>query len=171
MFTTLKKWGFEYYKFDGEFALTEYIPDIEKNKLYNPDISPLEAYYNRLRVIRNAVGDSTFIEGCPAGTPLQGIGYFNSYFNGEDIYNSWHGMYPFFNSLNANIFLNNITVYLMPGEGICVSPVMDIEKAKSVHNPEFVRVASSREENMVSVGTTMNEAKTIVSFAALSGSV
>jgi len=169
MFTTLRDWGFEYYKFDAEFALTEYIPNVDKSKLHDPNIPPLDAYRNRLEVIRKAVGDSTFIEGCPAGTPLQGIGYFNSYFNGDDIYNSWLGMYPFFLSLNANLFLNNVTVYLMPGEGICVSPKMDIEHARTVYNPEFIRVASSRETNISSVGTTMPEARTIVTFASLSG--
>jgi hypothetical protein len=169
MFSTLKDWGFEYYKFDAEFALTEYIPFVDRDRLYNPNISQIEAYLNRLAVIRKAVGAETFIEACPGGTPLQGIGYINSYFNGDDIYNSWLGMYPFFGSLNANLFLNHITCYLMPGEGICVSPKLDIEKARSVYNPEFIRVASSRETDISSVGTTMNEARTIVTFASLSG--
>ncbi|MCK5464420.1 MAG: alpha-galactosidase, partial [Bacteroidales bacterium] len=169
MFSTLKNWGFEYYKFDAEFALTEYIPYVDRDKLYDKKISQIEAYRNRLKVIWNSVGAETFLEGCPGGTPLQGIGYFNSYFNGDDIYNSWLGMYPFFLSLNANLFLNNIACYLMPGEGICVSPKMDIEKARTVYNPEFIRVASSREKDISSVGTTMNEARTIVTFAALSG--
>ena len=169
MFTILKNWGFEYYKFDAEFALTEYIPNIDRSKLYDKNISQVEAYRNRLEVIRKAVGEKTFLEGCPAGAPLQGIGYFNSYFNGGDIYNSWLGMYPFFLSINANLFLNHIACYLMPGEGICVIPQMEIEKAKTVHNPEFIRVASVRETDISSVGTTMNEARTIVTFAALSG--
>jgi len=169
MFTTLKDWGFEYYKFDGEFALTEYIPSVNNKNLYDNTITPLDAYRNRLKVIRKAVEDNTFIEGCPAGTPLQGIGFFNSYFNGDDIYNSWLGMYPFFNSINANLFLNHIVCYLMPGEGICVSPKMNIKKAKTIYNPEFIRVASSREEGISSVGTTMKEARTIATFAALSG--
>ncbi len=169
MFSTLKSWGYEYYKFDGEFALTEYAPYVDRDRLYDNSISPVEAYRNRLKVIRESVGKETFIEGCPGGTPLQGIGYFNSYFNGDDIYNSWLGMYPFFLSLNANLFLNHIVCYLMPGEGICVSPKMDIEQAKAVHNPEFIRVASSREKDISSVGTTMSEARTIVTFASLSG--
>ncbi len=169
MFSTLKNWGFEYYKFDAEFALTEYIPYVDRDKLYDKKISQIEAYRNRLKVIRNSVGEETFLEGCPGGTPLQGIGYFNSYFNGDDIYNSWLGMYPFFLSINANLFLNNIACYLMPGEGICVSPQMDIEQAKSVHNPEFIRVASSRETDISSIGTTMSEARTIVTYASLSG--
>lgn len=169
MFSTLKDWGFEYYKFDAEFAVTEYIPYVDRDRLYDKNISQIEAYRKRLEVIRESVGDETFLEGCPGGTPLQGIGYFNSYFNGDDIYNSWLGMYPFFISLNANLFLNHIACYLMPGEGICVSPKMDIEKARTVYNPEFIRVASSREKDISSVGTTMNEARTIVTFAALSG--
>jgi hypothetical protein len=169
MFTTLREWGFEYYKFDGEFALTEYIPNIDRSKLYDQDMSPLQAYRNRLKVIREATGESTFIEGCPSGTPLQGIGYFNSYFNGDDIYNSWLGMYPFFLSINANLFLNNVTTYLMPGEGICVAPKMDIEEAEKIYNPEFIRVAASRETDIQRVGTTMEEARTIVTYASLSG--
>jgi len=169
MFTTLKDWGFEYYKFDAEFALTEYIPYVDRDKLYDKNTPQIEAYKNRLEVIRKSVGEETFLEGCPGGTPLQGIGYFNSYFNGDDIYNSWLGMYPFCLSLNANLFLNHIACYLMPGEGICVSPKMDIEKAKKVYNPEFIRVASTRETDISSVGTTMNEARTIVTYAALSG--
>ena len=169
MFSTLKDWGFEYYKFDAEFALTEYIPNVDRDKLYDKNISQIEAYWKRLEVIRKAVGKETFLEGCPGGTPLQGIGYFNSYFNGDDIYNSWKGMYPFFLSINANLFLNHIACYLMPGEGICVSPKMDIEKARTVYNPEFIRVASSRETDISSVGTTMSEARTIVTYATLSG--
>ena len=169
MFSTLKDWGFEYYKFDAEFALTEYIPYVDRGRLYDKDISQIEAYRNRLEVIRKSVGKETFLEGCPGGTPLQGIGYFNSYFNGDDIYNSWLGMYPFFLSINANLFINHIACYLMPGEGICVSPKMDMEQARSVYNPEFIRVASTRETDISSVGTTMNEARTIVTFASLSG--
>ena len=169
LFSTLKDWGFKYYKFDGEFALTEYNPNVDSDKLYDENSSQIKAYRNRLEVIRKCVGEETFLEGCPGGTPLQGIGYFNSYFNGDDIYNSWMGMYPFFISINANLFLNHIACYLMPGEGICVSPKMDMEKAKTVYNPEFIRVASTRETGISSVGTTMNEARTIVTFAALSG--
>ena len=57
-------------------------------------------------------------KGCPSGTPLNGIGHFNSYFNGQDLYNNWQGMYPLFSSINANAFLNRMCVYVMPGEGV-----------------------------------------------------
>jgi len=169
LFTTLKDWGFEYYKFDAEFAMTEYIPSVDRERLYDKSISPLDAYRNRLEVIRRATGKKTCIEGCPSGTPLHGIGYFDSYFNGDDIYNSWLGMYPFFASINANVFLNHIVCYLMPGEGICVSPKVGLEEAKAVFNPEFIRVAATRESNLTTLGTTLGEARTIATFSALSG--
>ena len=82
----------------------------------NKSIDPIVAYRNRLKVIRDIDWSAPFIEGCPAGTPLDGIGYFNSYYTGEDLYNSWQGMYALFSSINANAFLNHLVVYVMPGE-------------------------------------------------------
>ena len=68
-------WGFEDYKFDGEHALPRYVPSVDRSRLHDPKIDPLVAYRKRLQVIREAIGPNTFVEGCPAGTPLNGIGY------------------------------------------------------------------------------------------------
>jgi len=89
LFTTLDDWGFEYYKFDGEHALPKYVPAVDRSALNDRSIDPLVAYRNRLKLIRETIGPERFIEGCPAGTPLNGIGYFDSYFNGQDMYASW----------------------------------------------------------------------------------
>jgi len=35
LFTTLDDWGFEYYKFDGEHALPQYVPALDRNRLYD----------------------------------------------------------------------------------------------------------------------------------------
>ena len=75
LFTTSDDWGFEYYKFDGEHALPRYIPSVDRSRLHDPTIDPMVAYRKRLQVIRSAIGPGTFVEGCPAGTPLNGIGY------------------------------------------------------------------------------------------------
>ncbi len=170
-FTTLREWGFEYYKFDGEHAAPKYAPTVDLNRLYDKSMDPLTAYRNRVKLIREAVGPKTFIEGCPAGTPLNGIGYFNSYFNGDDVYNSWQGMYALFSSINANAFLNHLVVYLMPGEGIEVGPPMSVEEAGSKRYPSVVRTARSREEPLAGFGTTLEEARTLVTHVALTGVV
>jgi hypothetical protein len=170
-FSTLRDWGFEYYKFDGEHAVPKYAPTVDLSRLYDKSIDPIVAYRNRLKLIRETVGPKTFIEGCPAGTPLNGIGYFNSYFNGEDVYNNWLGMYALFSSINANAFLNHMVVYVMPGEGIEVGPRMSIEEASKKRYPSVVRIARSREGRLAGLGTTLPEARTLVSYVSLTGVV
>jgi hypothetical protein len=172
LFTMLKGWGFEYYKFDGEHALPRYVPQVDREKLYDKSIDPLTAYRNRLKLIRETIGPETFVEGCPAGTPLNGIGYFNSYFNGHDVYNSWQGMYALFSSINANAFLNRIAVYVMPGEGMDVEPLMTAVEAQKKRCQRFNIVAEGREgPPLAGFGTTLPEARTLVTHVALTGVV
>lgn len=169
LFDTLKGWGFEYFKFDGEWSLPKYFSDVDRTNLYDKSIDPVLAYRNRLNLIRNIIGPETFVEGCPSGTPLNGIGYFNSYFNGDDIFNSWKGCYAVFSSINANAFLNHMVVYVMPGEGIDVSPIMSVEEAKQKLVPECIQIAQMREDSLIGFGTTLNEARTLASVVSLTG--
>jgi hypothetical protein len=169
LFTTLKGWGFEYFKFDGEFSLPAYVPDLDAGRLFDKSVDPLSSYRQRLGLIRNVLGPDTFIEGCVAGTPLNGIGYFNSCFNGADMYNSWKGSYAVFSSINANAFLNHIVMYVMPGEGIDVSPLMSPEEAEKEMAPRTIEVALTREDPFTGFGTTLPEARTLVSVVSLTG--
>lgn len=171
LFSTLTKWGFEYFKFDGEFSLPEYVPDLDRTRLYDRSEDFIFSYRKRLKLIRDVTGPETFIEGCVAGTPLNGIGYFNSCFNGADMYNSWKGSYAVFSSVNANAFLNNMVIYVMPGEGIDVSPLMSVEEARLKMVPRTVEVALTREDPFTGFGTTLPEARTLVSFISLTGVV
>ena len=169
LFGTLGSWGFEYYKFDGEHALPKYAPPVDLKRLHDPTADPLAVYRHRLEVIRQVVGPNTFIEGCPAGTPLNGIGFFNSYFNGQDVYNNWHGMYALFSSINANAFLNRVVVYVMPGEGIELGERISVEEARRRRPAEVVETARTREDPMIGFGVTAAEARTLVSLVALTG--
>jgi hypothetical protein len=170
-FTALDDMGFEYYKFDGEHALPKYVPAVDTTRLHDNSIDPIVAYRSRLKLIRETIGPERFIEGCPAGTPLNGIGYFNSYFNGEDMYPSWRGSYAMLSSINANAFLNHIVVYTMAGEGIEVAPPMTVEEAVRRRPPPVVEVARTREDPLVGLGTTLAEARTLVSYVSLTGVV
>jgi hypothetical protein len=169
-FTILDNWGFEYYKFDGEHDFLKYVPGIDLSKVADPSANPIAAYRRRLRVIRDTVGLHRFIEGCPAGAPLDGIGYFNSYYTGADPYNSWRGMYPVFSSINANAFLNHLVVYVMPGE-MDVEPPMTVAQATKLRPSPVVATAREREKSLQGFGTTVAEARTLVSWVALSGVV
>ncbi|HVV74034.1 MAG TPA: hypothetical protein VHI52_21450, partial [Verrucomicrobiae bacterium] len=171
LFGKLKDWGFEYYKFDGEHAMPKYVPAVDRSRLHAPGKDPLVVYRERLKTIREAIGPDTFVEGCPAGTPLNGIGFFNSYFNGQDVYNNWHGMHCLFSSINANAFLNHLLVYVMPGEGMELGPPLTVEEAQRTRPAEVVETARTREEPLGGLGVTTPEARTLVSVVALSGVV
>ena len=171
LFTTLKGWGFEYFKFDGEFSMPAYVPGIDKSKLYNKTIDPVVAYRNRLKLIRDVVGPETFIEGCSSGTPLNGVGYFNSSFYGQDVFNSWQGSYAMFSSINSNAFLNHMVIYLMPSEGIDVSPPMSVDEARKKMVPQYIDIPKTREDLSHGFGTTLAEAHTLASYVSLTGVV
>ena len=171
LFTTLDGWGFDYYKFDGEHAIPQYVPNVDRLKLKDVSTDPVDVYRERLKVIRSVIGPDRYIEGCPAGTPLNGIGQFQSYFNGDDLYNTWQGMYPLFSSINANAFLNHEVVYVMPGEGVELTPPMTLEEAEKNVRPSVLKTAREREQPLTQLGTTLSEAHTLVTYLSLTGVV
>ncbi len=169
LFTTLDKWGFEYYKFDGEGSIPLALPELDKDKLYDKASDPVVVYRNRMKVIRDTIGPQVFLEGCPAGMPLNGVGYFNSFFNGNDVYNNWQGMHALFSSINGNAFSNHIFAYVMPGEGVELGRPMTMEEARTKRLPDVLHEIVSREDPATGVGVTEQEARTIVSFISLTG--
>jgi hypothetical protein len=169
MFTKLGDWGFEYYKFDGEGSIPQTMPELNRQRLYDQSQDPIAAYVARTKMIREAVGQHVFIEGCPAGMPLNAIGYYNSFFNGHDLYNSFQGMYPLFSSINANAFFNHIFAYVMPGEGLELGQRMTLKEAEGKRTPSLLKEIAGRENPPSGVGVTDAEARTLVSFISLTG--
>ncbi len=169
IFTTLDDWGFEYYKFDGEHAATKIIPGLDLSRIHDPSIDPTLAYRHRLERIRATIGPKRFIEVCPAGSPLDGIGFVNSYFNGHDLYDNWQGMYSLFGSISGNAFLNHVAVYVMPGEGMALGPSMTVQEAQSKRSPIVLDTARQREDPLTGFGVSDAEARTILSHVSLTG--
>ena len=168
-FTTLKDWGYDYFKLDGEFAIPKYVPNVDLTRLYNASMDPVAAYRNRMKVIRNAIGPDGFIEECVAGTPLNATGYVDSFFNGDDLYDNWQGMYSLFSSINGNAFFNHILAYNMPGEGMSLEPQLSIEACAKKRDPIVLETMKSREFPLTGCGIGLAEARTVVSYVALSG--
>jgi hypothetical protein len=169
MFRKLDDMGFEYYKLDGEHAFPLYVPAVDRSRLHDKSVDLVDNYRHRLDLIRQVIGPRRFLEACPAGTPLNGIGYVNSYFNGEDMYASWQGMYPLFSSINANAFFNHIAAYTMPGEGLELGPPMTVDETSRKRNPAVLEIARIREDPVVGFGVTQAEARTLVTYIALTG--
>ena len=169
VFRTFDDWGFDYYKLDGEHALPKYAPPVDTTRLHDPGADFIANYRSRLAMIRKTIGPERFLEVCPAGTPLNAIGYANSYFNGDDVYNNWQGMYSLFSSIFANSFLNHLLVYVMPGEGIELGEPMTVAEATKKRKPIVIETERDREEPLTGFGVTDAEARTLVSYIALTG--
>jgi hypothetical protein len=170
-FDVLDGWGFDYYKFDGEHALPKYVPTVDASRLHDPKADLLKNFRERVKLIRDTIGPDRFIESCPAGTPLNSIGFVDSYFNGDDLYNNWQGSYPLFSSIASNLFLNHLLVYVMPGEGIELGEPMTVEGAGRKRPAIVVQTEKSREDPMTGFGVTDAEARTLVSYVAMTGVV
>jgi hypothetical protein len=106
---------------------------------------------------------------CPTGSPLIAVGYTDSYFNGQDLYGNWQGMHALFSSIGDNLFLNHIVSYVMPGEGLELGEPMTMEQAKLKRPAITVKTATTREDPPTGLGTTLAEARTLVSYVALTG--
>jgi hypothetical protein len=169
LFTKLDDLGFDYYKFDGELALPAYAPEIDKSRMHSPSADFIENYRDRLALIRHTIGPERFIELCPTGTKLNAVGYTDSYFLGQDLYNNWQGMYSFFSSINAHLFLNHMVSYVMPGEGLELGEPMTVEEAKLKRPAVTLAKERSREDPATGFGTTLPEARTLVTYVALTG--
>ena len=169
LFTRLDELGFDYYKFDGELALPAYAPEIDKSRMHSPAADFIANYRDRLALIRHTIGPDRFIELCPTGTKLNAVGYADSYFLGQDLYNNWQGMYSFFSSINAHLFLNHIVSYVMPGEGLELGEPISVEQAKQKRYAVTLAKERQREDPMTGFGTTLPEARTLVTYVALTG--
>jgi alpha-galactosidase len=169
LFTKLDNLGFDYYKFDGEQALPKYAPSVDKSRLSSPTADFVQNYRDRLALIRRTIGPNRFIEVCPTGTPLNGIGFVDSYFNGYDLYNNWQGMYSLFSSINANLFMNHIVSYVMPGEGLELGEPMTMAEAAKKRPAITLEMERRREDPATGFGTTLPEARTLVTHIALTG--
>jgi hypothetical protein len=64
-----------------------------------------------------------------------------------------------------------MVIYVMPGEGIDVSPFMTVEEARQKMVPRCIEVAKTREDPLAGFGVTLPEARTLVTHVSLTGVV
>lgn len=112
LFTTLTKWGYDYFKIDGQpIVIDEY-----RNKqmyMQNPYASSDSLYRVTLYAIRNAIGKNRYLLGC-WGIPLDGIGIMNGSRTGGDVLLGWTGFLTALDATMKYYFLHNIVWYSDP---------------------------------------------------------
>jgi Alpha galactosidase C-terminal beta sandwich domain len=80
-------------------------------------------------------------------------------------------VFPLFSSITSSAFLNHLAVYVMPGEGMEVGSHMSVEEATSKRPRVVLDTIRERESPVTGIGTTTAEARTVVSWVALTGVV
>ena len=129
LFTTLTKWGYEYFKIDGQpTVVSEFRRSIPfmKNAQETDDVADL--YRNTLAPIRAAIGPTSYLLGC-WGIPLEGIGYMNGSRTGGDVVLSWDSFFTALSCTNRYYFLHNVVWYCDPDVMILRSP-MTMDQAR-----------------------------------------
>jgi hypothetical protein len=111
LFAMMVKWGYEYFKIDGQTVVTgEYRS--KASFIRNPgDTETL--YRNTLSSIRDTLGPNRYLLGC-WGIPLEGLGYMNGSRTGGDVVLGWSGFYGALQPTMQWYFMHNIAWYTDP---------------------------------------------------------
>ncbi len=107
VFETLRSWGFSLFKTDFMFWNMH---DTSKVKRYAPSLTSVEIFRNTLEVIRQAIGEDSYLLGCISPF-LPSVGYADGMRIAGDVGAQWGGAYGPVNMLRelvADNYFNNV---------------------------------------------------------------
>ncbi len=107
VFETLRNWGFSLFKTD--FMLWN-MHDTSNVKRYDPSLTSVEIFRNTLKVIRQAIGEDSYLLGCISPF-LPSVGYADGMRIAGDVGAQWGGDYGPVNMLHelvADNYFNNV---------------------------------------------------------------
>ncbi len=121
LFSTLSRWGYEYFKIDGQpIVIEEYKK--KKSFMKNPNVHPDSLYRSTLLSIRSVIGTNQYLLGC-WGIPLEGTGIMNGSRTGSDVLLGWSGFKEALSATMKHYFLHNIVWYCDPDVMLLRSPL------------------------------------------------
>lgn len=121
LFMALSKWGYEYFKIDGQPTV---INEFRKKKefMQQPADDTDTNYRQTLASIRTAIGPDRYLLGCWV-IPLEGIGYMNGSRTGADVVLGWQGFKIALRATMQYYFLHNIVWYADPDVMLLRAPL------------------------------------------------
>lgn len=128
LFRTLSKWGYEYYKIDGQpCVVDEYRKHAGQMK--NPTKIPDELYRKTLQTIREVIGRKRYLLGCWE-IPLEGVGLVEGWRTGADVVPGWGGFKIALEATMKFYFLHNI-VWYCDSDNIMVHNPLTLDQARA----------------------------------------
>ena len=121
LFATLSKWGYEYFKIDGQPTV---IGEFRKKRefMQHPADDTDKYYRQTLESIRAAIGPARYLLGCWV-VPLEGIGYMNGSRTSADVVLGWQGFKTALRATMQYYFLHNIAWYSDPDVMLLRAPL------------------------------------------------
>jgi hypothetical protein len=128
LFTTLSKWGYEYFKIDGQpIVIREY--RTKKTAMKNPTDDTDALYRQTLQSIRAGIGPDSYLLGCWV-IPLEGVGMMNGSRIGADVLPNWDGFKFALRATMEYYFLHNVAWYNDPDVLVVRAP-LPLEQARA----------------------------------------
>lgn len=128
LFATLRGWGYEYFKIDGQPIVTREFRN-KKEFMKKPADDTDALYRNTLMSIREGIGPDSYLLGCWV-IPLEGVGIMHGSRIGADVLPNWDGFKFALRATMEYYFLHNVAWYTDPDVMIVRSP-LPIEQARA----------------------------------------
>src|SRR5215204_2036799 len=128
LFKTLKGWGFEYFKIDGQPTVIREFRN-KKEFMKNPSADTDALYRATLVSIRAGIGENSYLLGCWV-IPLEGVGLMNGSRIGADVLPNWDGFKFAVRATMQYYFLHNVAWYTDPDVFIVRAP-LPLEQARA----------------------------------------
>jgi hypothetical protein len=126
LFTTLRGWGYEYFKIDGQPIVPE---EYAAKRAFLKEPGEADVLYRRtLETIRGAIGPHCYLLGC-WGLPMEGVGYMNGSRTGGDVVGGWPGFATALQPTIESYFLHNVVWYTDP-DVMLLRPPLTLDQAR-----------------------------------------
>jgi hypothetical protein len=127
LFAKLSKWGYEYFKIDGQTVVMD---EYRSKALFMKNPGDPEALYRRtIDTIRRTIGPNRYLLGC-WGIPLEGVGYMNGSRTGDDVVLGWSGFLTALQTTMQWYFMHNIVWYADP-DVMLLRPPLTLDQARA----------------------------------------
>lgn len=129
LFEEMRGWGYDYYKIDGQpIVVNEYRN--HSQYMHKPGGDAEELYRETLDIMREAIGEESFLLGC-WGLPIEGVGIMNGSRTGGDVVLGWRGGFDVaLRPTMQHYYLHNIAWYTDPDVMMLRAP-LTLEQARA----------------------------------------
>jgi len=125
--TMAQEWGIDFFKIDGEGEMQQWYT-LCRDQLYDPSITPDEAYRDWLAIIRKAIGPKRTLLIC--ATQWRAMGFGDCCRTGTDVGEHWPSVEPALQATFSNYWMHTIAWYCDP-DVLIVRPTLTMDQARA----------------------------------------